>query len=118
VIFQFDGIEKVAPPPGNDSSAVNNGSPTGNGGRMLFFGEDDSNVDPSIIKPPSDAIKTSEKDFSKLEAAMRKDPNAFIQSMMASSGANGQGPGPKMKMNIKAGPQLINNNPIELPEKK
>jgi GLPGLI family protein len=115
VVFQFDGIEKVAPQPGHDSSQVNNGSPSGNGGRMMFFGEDDSNVDPSIIKPPSDAIKTSEKDFSKLEAAMRKDPNAFVQSMMASSGANGQGPGPKMKMNFKAGPQPINNNPIELP---
>jgi GLPGLI family protein len=118
VVFQFDGVEKVAPLPHNDSSGVSNGSQAGNGDRMMFLGEDASSVDPSIIEPPSDAIRTTEKDFSKLQDAMRKDPNAFVQSMMAASGVNGQGPGPKMRMNIKAAPAPINNNPIEMPEKK
>jgi hypothetical protein len=50
---------------------------------------------------------------------MRKDPDAFVQAMMASSGMNGPGGGPGQDhIKIKVGPQPVINNPIELPEKK
>jgi GLPGLI family protein len=118
VVFQFDGIEKVAARPHNDSSPGNNETQPDNGHRMIMIGGDDSDTDPSIIQLPSGAIPTTEKEFSKLQEAMRKDPNAFVQSQIAASGMNGQGNGPKMKMDVKAGPAPINNNPIELPEKQ
>jgi len=87
-------------------------------GPMIFtMGMDDSDSDPNIIAPPAKAIKTTEKEFTRLQEAMRKDPNAFVQSLLAAQAANNPG-GPKMKMDIKMGPPSVNNNPIELPEKK
>ena len=101
VVFQFDGIEKVVASLHNDSSQLNNEMHPDHGGRLMIFGEDDSNADPSIVQLPSGAIRTTEKEFSKLQDAMRKDPNAFVQSMMASSGMNNQGNGPKQHIDIK-----------------
>jgi len=115
VVFKFDGIEKVAPP---QLAAVTSEPQAGNGPRIVMIGGDDSDTDPAIIEPPSRAIKTTEKEFAKLQEAMRKDPDAFVQAMMASSGANGPGNGPHPQIKIKIGPQPVNNNPIELPEKK
>jgi len=115
VVFKFDGIEKVAP-----SHQVAAEPQPGDGHRMIMIGGDDSDADPAIIQLPSRAIRTTEKEFSKLQDAMRKDPDAFVQAMMASSGMNGprggNGPG-QNKIKIKIGPQAVNNNPIELPEK-
>jgi GLPGLI family protein len=118
VVFQFDGIEKVAARQHNYSSQPNNEPQQDNGHKMIMIGGDDSDTDPAIIELPSRTIKTTEKEFAKLQEAMRKDPNAFVQSQMASSGMNGQDNGPKMKIDIKAGPGPVINNPIELPEKK
>ncbi len=118
VVFQFDGIEKVAVPPHNDSSPANNEAPPDNGHRMIMIGGDDADTDPAIIELPTRTIKTTEKEFARLEEAMRKDPNAFVQSMMASSGVNMQSTGPKPHIDIKVGPPPTINNPIELPEKK
>jgi GLPGLI family protein len=125
VIFQFDGLEKIVPDQELNASKdanspkANNEPRSGGNGAMgpIMFGVDDSNTDPRIIQPPSGCIKTSEKEFSKLQEAMRKDPNAFVQSQIAASGMNGD-KGPKMKMDIKPGSSPIINNPIELPEKK
>ena len=53
-----------------------------------------------------------------LQAAMRKYPNAFVQSMIAAQGGNMPGNGgPKPHIDIKVGPQIVINNPIELPGK-
>jgi len=116
VVFQFDGIEKVAASQPTQPAA--SGPQADNGRHVVMIGGDDSDSDPSIIEPPSRAIKTTEKEFAKLQDAMRKDPDAFVQAMMASSGANGPGNGPHPQIKIKIGPQPVNNNPIELPEKK
>lgn len=116
VVFKFDGIEKAVMAPKEDNHPT---GPVRDGqGPMIFtMGGDDSDGDPNIILPPAKAIKTTEKEFNKLQEAMRKDPNAFVQSLLAAQAANNPG-GPKMKMNIKVGPQPVNNNPIELPESK
>ncbi len=114
VVFKFDGIEKVAPAQPVAAAA----EPQSADRRMVMIGGDDSDTDPAVIQLPARAIKTTEKEFTKLQDAMRKDPNAFVQAMMASSGMNGpgNGPGPD-KIKIKVGPQQVINNPIELPEK-
>ena len=119
VRFTFDGVEKVAFAPKTDDQPASQAS---QGGPPPFPGIDEDNSDPVIIKVPEKATKTTDAEFAKLQEAFRKDPNAFAQSMMAARGGGmAGGPtsdgGPKMKMDIKAGPQAVNNNPIELPEK-
>lgn len=104
VVFKFDGIEdvtKMAAPvkPANDAAKPPGG--------IRLPGMDDLDEDPRLIALPTDAIKTTEPEFAKLKEAMQKDPNAFI-------GPNG----PHMSMSIKQGPRSVENNPIELPEKK
>ena len=105
-------------------------------------GMDDGNSDPDIIKVPDNVTRTSEKEFARLQEAFRKDPNAFVQAMMAAqaggagpgsgsggpagggggmAGGGGKGSGPGgsgPKIEIKAGPAPVINNPIELPENK
>ncbi len=123
VRFMFDGVEKAV------FVAKSDDQPAGQapqGGLAPLPGMEEYNTDPVIIKVPEKATKTTDAEFARLEAAFRKDPNAFAQSMMAaqSGGAPGAmaggpagGNGPKRKMDIKAGPQPVINNPIELPEK-
>jgi GLPGLI family protein len=120
VRFTFDGIEKAVLSAKSDDQPA--GQAVGNQGSMPMPGVDQDNTDPVIIKVPEKATKTTDAGFAKLQEAFRKDPNAFVQSMMAAqSGGMIGGPagdkGPKMKMDIKAGPAQVDNNPIELPEK-
>lgn len=110
VVFTFDGIEKaIASPavsqPANDPS-------------VTLFGMDDEDADPNVIALPQKAIKTTEKEFEKLREAVRKNPDAFAQSIMAAQAPNMQGNGPTPMLKIKAGPEIVINNPIELPDNK
>jgi GLPGLI family protein len=116
VRFTFDGVENAPAVAKSDDQPAGQAS---QGGPPMFPGMDDSNNDPYIIKVPDNATKTTDKEFAKRQEAFRKDPNAFAQSMIAaqSGGAPG-GNGPKMKIDIKAGPQPVINNPLELPEKR
>lgn len=116
VIFKFDGIEKVAYKPvqpiGGDVAA-----------KDLPPILRDLNYDPNIIAPPPGAIKTTQPEFDKLKAAMKKDPQAFADAMMAATSADPNAP--KMDRlvikNRPGGPAghggHVMNNPIELPEK-
>jgi GLPGLI family protein len=115
VQFMFDGVEKVIFTPKTNDQLSRPGT-EGPGPRRIMIGGDDVG-DPNIIQLPKNAIKTTDKEFSKLQAAMRKDPNAFVQSMMAAHNANRPAGSDQMKINIKVGPQPVINNPIELPEK-
>jgi len=123
VIFKFDGIEEIvksAP----DPNAMENGTTQVNGHTMLVFGADDSSKDPNLIALPSSGIKTTQKDFENLQEAMRKDPQAFMQSAMAGMGGGvkfnrAEGGGPQLSMKVtSATDKIVINNPIELPEKK
>lgn len=119
VRFMFDGMEKAALPARTGDQPADQ---TPQGGLPPLPGMEEYNSDPVIIKVPEKATKTTDVEFARLEAAFRKDPNAFAQSMMAAQsggapGALGGGNGPRRKMDIKAGPQPVINNPIELPEK-
>lgn len=117
VQFMFDGVERVVLASQKDDHPAGN-SPDGQGRVMLTIGGDDDNKDPNLIQLPEKAIKTTDKEFAKLQEAMRKDPDAFIQSMMASQTANMPANGPRPQIKIKMGPPPVINNPIELPEKK
>jgi GLPGLI family protein len=119
VRFTFDGVEKVAFVAKADDQPA---AQAPQGGLPPMPGMDEENVDPVIIRVPEKATKTTDVEFAKLQEAFRKDPNAFAQSMMAARGGGmAGGPAgdgaPKMKIDIKAGPQAVNNNPIELAEK-
>ena len=155
VRFMFEGVEKAVVLAGRDDQAgggqgaggqAAGQGPGGQGAPPPLPGMDDLNTDPDIIKVPDNATKTTDKEFAKLQAAFRKDPNAFVQSMMAAqaggpgggggmpggggpgggmpggggmAGGKGSGPGGSgPKINIKAGPAPVINNPIELPEKQ
>jgi GLPGLI family protein len=123
VVFKFDGMEEVSNTP---KTAAGVPAPTGGLAVKMIGMEDDA--DPNIIALPADAVKTTGKEFKRLEEAMRKDPNAFAKSAMAGSGANlrpanspapGSGPGQANQVNIQVnGNGPVINNPIELPEKK
>jgi len=122
VVFKFDGLDEVTNSPKPAAEA-----PVPGGATIKLIGMDDASDDPNVIALPTDAVKTTEKEFKNLEAAMRKDPNAFAQSAMAGSGGGmraggpGEGPGggggPQMRIQINGTGPVI-NNPLELPEKK
>ncbi|MBS1529114.1 MAG: GLPGLI family protein [Bacteroidetes bacterium] len=116
VQFMFDGVEKVVFTPKADDK-LSGPTSDGPGNKMIVIGGGDGG-DPNIIQLPKNAIKTTDKEFSKLQDAMRKDPDAFVQSMMAAHNANRPAGSDQMKINIKVGPQPVINNPIELPDKK
>ncbi|HEY4062711.1 MAG TPA: GLPGLI family protein [Puia sp.] len=69
--------------------------------------------EPKSIKVPNDVSKITDLEFVKLEETAQKDPDAFIR-MMSGPQADGR----MMKVDMKPGPRPVNNNPIELPEKK
>jgi GLPGLI family protein len=115
VVFKFDGIEEISKMAGQIKMAINKPQPPGG---LKFFGLDDVEVDPRLIVLPAGAIKTTEPEFVKLKRAMSKDPNAFLQSAMAGPGANMGPNGPQMHADKKMGAQPVENNPVELPEKK
>lgn len=122
VVFKFDGIEDLskmvapttttAPPPAMAGHE--------NGGMVVKVIGMDDNQDPRAISLPADGIKTTPKEFANLKEAMQKDPNAFAQAAMAGAGGDMKlnGNGPQNSMNIKMGPPPVENNPIELPEKR
>jgi GLPGLI family protein len=104
VVFKFDGIEDISKIAAPEKPANTPAQPPGG---IRLPGMNDLDEDPRLIKVPTDAIKTTAPQFAKLKEAMDKNPNAFI------------GPtGPHMSMSIKPGPRPVENNPIELPEKK
>jgi GLPGLI family protein len=117
VNFKFDGIEKTVISTKKDNHPANPASDN-QGRTMVMIGMDDTDGDPNIIQIPTKAIKTTEKEFAKLQEAMRKDPNAFAQSMVNAQSANQGGSRPAPKIDVRIGPPLVINNPIELPEKK
>jgi GLPGLI family protein len=115
VQFMFDGIEKVVFTPKTDEQLT--GPKTdGPGPRMIMIGGGDGG-DPNMIQLPKNAIKTTDKEFTKLDAALRKDPNAFVQSQVAARNANRPAGADPVHIDIKLAPPPTINNPIELSEK-
>lgn len=119
VKFQFAGIEKVAE---EDKSKVEEQTVTlGNGatGSVKLKGMDGSTYLGSEIKLPTDAVKTSQKDFDRLKEARDKDPQGFINAQMgANSGNMRVVQGTKFIPSSGDVKKIVFNNPIELPEKK
>jgi GLPGLI family protein len=108
VIFQFDGVEKAVfaevKPIAGAGIAEKDVPP-------ILRGLDDN---PNIIAPPARAIKATQKEYDKLRAGMQKNSNALSQVMVAADGAGAQGD----HIIAKGVPGPVENNPIELPEKK
>ncbi|HET6256207.1 MAG TPA: GLPGLI family protein [Puia sp.] len=111
VVFAFDGVEKTVPASPKVQST--DGSTDEKDLPPILR---DLNDDPNLILPPARLIKTTQKEFDKLHAAMEKDPAAFAQAI---NSANSQGNDPKADhLVVRAGgTRPVFNNPIELPEK-
>jgi GLPGLI family protein len=113
VVFAFDGVEKTFQSSPKVQSA--DGSTDEKDLPPILKGLND---DPNVIQPPASAIRTTQKEFDKLRAAMEKDPAAFAQAINT---ANSQGDGGnKDHLMVNAGKKgtgPVINNPIELPEK-
>ena len=113
VVFAFDGVEKTFQSSPKVQSA--DGSTDEKDLPPILKGLND---DPNVIQPPASAIRTTQKEFDKLRAAMEKDPAAFAQAINT---ANSQGDGGNKDHLIvnagKKGTGPVINNPIELPEK-
>jgi GLPGLI family protein len=119
VLFTFDGFEKAVPTvkKNEQPGAGNPGDP---GHRPGLPGMEDADEDPNLITPSPKAIKSTEKEFAKLQQAAEKDPNSVAQALMAAQGGGpAGGDGPKIKMDmVRMRPGPVLNNPIELPEKQ
>jgi GLPGLI family protein len=116
VVFKFDGLDDASklekPAPGDEAGTIKSGAAV-----VKIIGLADDFDDPSVIALPSNGIKATEKEFTNLKEAMKKDPSAFMQSAMAGSANNFKtSPNTNMKFQVGSGP--IINNPLELPEKK
>lgn len=121
VVFKFDGVEKVTATAGQAPVPEATASNRPQLPALPMMGGEDPG-DPNLIQLPADAIKTTDKEYTELRAAMLKDPNAFAKAAIGAAGGGAPGGpggnGPQMKMNIKVAPGPVINNPIELPEKK
>jgi GLPGLI family protein len=115
VVFKYDGIEDISKMQKSEPAVGQVQPPPGM--HIITIGGGDDNADPRAIELPTNAIKTTEKEFVHLKEAMRKDPNAFAQSAMAAAGANRGPDGPQMQMKIQVSKET-ENNPIELPENR
>ncbi|MBS1529113.1 MAG: GLPGLI family protein [Bacteroidetes bacterium] len=111
VVFQFDGVEKAVPaPPKAGPTVAEKDMPP-----IIRDLDDDMN----LIGTPPRTIKTTQKEFDKLQESLRKNPQAFAQAVEAGNRASGDAPMDHIM--IKAGPAPkgpVINNPMELPEKK
>lgn len=125
VVFKFDGMDEVVK---SDKPAETAPAPGMGPVTMIRMGGDDPNADPNLISLPTDAVRTTEKEFVKLQEAMKKDPQAFMAAMggkmgmSAPTGGGGGGAGPIRSMTVVSGgpgsTSVVINNPLELPEKK
>jgi GLPGLI family protein len=76
-----------------------------------------SKPDPTALLPPDKGVKTTDKEFTRLQETAHKDPQAFVNGMGESGGPAGNGR-PIMKIDARPVPGSEINNPIELPETK
>jgi GLPGLI family protein len=92
VEFKFDGLEQVLL---DKPAVVATEAPPVPGGAVIRIGGPEDNADPNLIAIPANAVKTSEKEFNKLQEAMRKDPQAFMAAMGGGAGGGNvmRGPG-------------------------
>jgi len=117
VVFKFDGIEDMSKMEKPAATVGDDQSPSHLGGAVKLIGMDDPNADPRAIELPADGIKTNEQEFTRLKEAMKKDPQAFMQSAMGGMGGNFKMNAPTTATKIQV-TAAVENNPIELPEKK
>jgi GLPGLI family protein len=114
VIFKFDGVEKTAPSPLKDRSTANTNETANTDPNDVNPLIRDLNDDPNLIEPPARAIKTTQDKFDKMQAAVKKNPEAVAQAINSEAG-RGSADKPMIRTTHGNGAGL--NNPIELSEK-
>lgn len=119
VKFQFAGIDKVVeedkPKEEEQTVTLSNGA----SGSVTLKGIGSPTYLDGEIKLPTDAVKTSQKDFDKLKEARDKDPQGFMNAQMGANSGNMRiVQGTKFTPAPDGVKKIVFNNPIELPEKK
>jgi GLPGLI family protein len=109
VIFQFDGVEKAV---FTEVKPIAGANVADKDVPPILRGLDDN---PNIIAPPARAIRATQKEYDKLRTGMQKNPNALAQVMVAADHGGSQVDHVLVK-GVPGG--HMENNPIELPEKK
>lgn len=116
VVFKFQGFEKV-----HNTTPVNEEAESAIGGisvsgKVKISGLSSAELlnSPTFYLPKG-SIKTTQKEFDKLNEAMKKDPDGFINSSMAAEGRMTSGRRISSKTTIITETE---NNPIELAEVK
>ncbi|HLX90923.1 MAG TPA: GLPGLI family protein [Puia sp.] len=84
---------------------------------VQFIFDGINKVDSTVIQIPEKGIRTTDKEFARLEETVRKDPQAYLKLVMA-QGVDYNGPRPSIRFDSKPMPGFAFNNPIELPETK
>jgi len=115
VKFEFEGFEKFVAKKADDKSTI----PL-QGGNVVVksIGLDDDVTTLEEIKLPADGIKTTKKEYDRLQEAYKKDPQGFMQTQMAGSGTKIINVvGRPMPGGTTAVKPLVENNPIELSDK-
>ncbi|MFT3827798.1 MAG: GLPGLI family protein [Chitinophagaceae bacterium] len=107
VCFMFDGFERIETPVIADDQPSDGRPPMG-GGPLIVEGNH------LIIKIPTNATPTTEKELERLYELGRKDPKALVTALVGPQDPGTPGP----KVDMKAEPLPVVNNPIELPEKR
>jgi GLPGLI family protein len=115
VVFKFNGVEKAVPAKKKKGPAVDEKDEP----PIIRDLDDDMNI---IASPPR-AVKTTQKEFNKLNKVMQKDPDAFAQAVYESQqfGLPGGDAASMDNIKVRPGHRLngpVINNPVELPEKK
>ncbi len=120
VKFEFAGLENVKDEP---TTQTNGSITSSDGAKAITEGVKIIGLATDVmgkeIKLPTDAIKATRAEVTKLKEAMAKDPQGFINAQMAGSGMAG------VTTKVVSAPKGLTlpkpnpiNNPIELPEKK
>jgi GLPGLI family protein len=84
---------------------------------VQFIFDGINKVDSTVIQIPEKGVRTTDREFARLEETTRKDPQAFIK-LLSAQGVDYNGPRPSISFNSKPIPGFVFNNPIELPETK
>jgi GLPGLI family protein len=108
VCFMFAGVERIDLPLVASNEHIGGPQPHIDGTPLIH---EDNHL---VIKLPDNATPTTEKELARLFALGRTDPKALVVALV---GPQDPGtPGPKIDMMMD--PLPVENNPIELPEKK
>ena len=106
VRFEFAGLENI-----KDEVPITEKKDVDPGSVKIVMNKSVNPLHETVIKLPSDAIRTTQKEFDKLKEAFKKDPDGFMSAQM---GGDTKITVAKLQGTKKVPKRNVINNPIEL----